>query len=122
MKQKEIEAILASEKGIVPSRDFARVVMAAVQREAAEPEALEFPWLRALPGMLALMAAIIAMLWNGVASLNDPAEAAMLDRLMQQWLQPAIDTGALWVVLALLLCLVLAAVPVVVLRSRTHLA
>lgn len=122
MKPEDIDEILAGDTPIEPSREFATVVMAAVRREATQPRPLEFPWLRALPGMLALLAAVVAMFWNGVASLSEPAESALVEQQLRQWLQLAIDSGMLWLVLVLALCFVSVAAPMAVVRSRTHLA
>jgi hypothetical protein len=49
MKPDEIERLLAAERTIEPSPDFARGVMAALERERrlAKPGPLPFPWLTA---------------------------------------------------------------------------
>lgn len=51
MKPDEIDRILRADETIVPSGDFPARVMRAVRREAGELEAIEFPWLRLLPGL-----------------------------------------------------------------------
>ena len=53
MTDQELENILASEPEIQPSPGFAAAVMKSVHREVAAPPPLGFPWLCAIPGMLA---------------------------------------------------------------------
>jgi hypothetical protein len=70
MKDDELERILADDATIAPSAEFSSSVMAAVEREAAAPPALEFPWSRALPGFVATTAALAVAIWQGIDSLN----------------------------------------------------
>ena len=46
-----IDRTLAAGEPIVPSSGFAEAVMARVMEEAASPQPIPFPWLRALPGI-----------------------------------------------------------------------
>jgi hypothetical protein len=53
MLQDDLDRILASDDMLEPSSGFARSVMDAVRREAAEPPAPAFPWLRFSVGVAA---------------------------------------------------------------------
>ena len=55
----QLERILAHEDALVPSSGFAASVMDAIQEQAAEPAPIPFPWKLALPGIAALVAAIV---------------------------------------------------------------
>ncbi len=66
MRDAELDAILSKEQEIVPSSGFVGAVMEAVQREAAEPAPIPFPWKRALPGMFV---GVVAMVTLVVASI-----------------------------------------------------
>jgi len=59
MHNDELDSLLrtSSEDEITPSSGFAASVMEAVRSEAALPSPIKFPWLRALPGMLAVVLA-----------------------------------------------------------------
>jgi hypothetical protein len=46
MLQDDLDQILSSDDTVEPSSGFARSVMDAVRREAAEPALSPFPWLR----------------------------------------------------------------------------
>lgn len=111
MQQDELDRILASE--IVPSAGFVSGVMEAVRREAAAPPPIPFPWLRALPALLAgLVAIVIAIVKSG----GQPAEAAqtrsgILTSLAHAW-SVAAGYGAGWIAMALLLSLVCTALSI----------
>ena len=49
MERDDLDRLLSQDEALVPSSGFAAGVMLAVAREASEPRALAFPWLRALP-------------------------------------------------------------------------
>ena len=55
----QLDRILAHEDALVPSSGFAASVMDAIQEQAAEPAPIPFPWKLALPGIAALVAAIV---------------------------------------------------------------
>lgn len=63
MKSARIDRILAGEEEIVPSSGFVSAVMERVEREAAAPAPLAFPWKRAVPG-IALACGVFG--WGGV--------------------------------------------------------
>jgi hypothetical protein len=55
----QLDQILAHEDALVPSSGFAASVMDAIQEQAAEPAPIPFPWKLALPGIVALVGAIV---------------------------------------------------------------
>ena len=55
----QLDRILAHEDALAPSSGFATSVMDAIQEQAAEPAPIPFPWKLALPGIAALVAAIV---------------------------------------------------------------
>ena len=57
--ESQLDRILAHEDALVPSSGFAASVMDAIQEQAAEPAPIPFPWKLALPGIAALVAAIV---------------------------------------------------------------
>jgi hypothetical protein len=61
MEPDELKRIM-SEEEIVPSSGFVSSVMMAVRREAEEPQAIPFPWKRALPLFVAGGIALIALI------------------------------------------------------------
>lgn len=60
MNPDDIDRILASEARIAPSPAFAASVMRAVEQEARTLPPLAFPWRRALPGWMAVLACAVA--------------------------------------------------------------
>ncbi|MGB3394042.1 MAG: hypothetical protein WA956_06995 [Stenotrophomonas sp.] len=77
MNRDDIDRLLGSEEQISPSPDFLASVMRAVEREAALPMPLAFPWVRALPGFAAVVIAVSGALWYLLGSLD--AVARVLD-------------------------------------------
>jgi hypothetical protein len=59
MNRAEIDRILDEADKIRPSSGFEMSVMDAVRQEAHRPPPLEFPWQRALPGIIALLVALV---------------------------------------------------------------
>jgi hypothetical protein len=58
----DLDAALASEAdNILPSSGFADNVMAAVYHEATVPAPIPFPWKRAIPGLVAAVAAVVLL-------------------------------------------------------------
>ena len=57
----ELDRILAHEGPLLPSSGFAASVMDAIQTQGAQPAPIPFPWMRALPGIAALIAVVIAV-------------------------------------------------------------
>ena len=61
MNDAELDRILSQTEQVVPSDTFVASVMSAVAREGS-PSTLAFPWLRALPGFIALAASFGSIL------------------------------------------------------------
>ena len=68
-----IDCILGSEDELAPSSGFLAAVMERVEKEAAAPVPIPFPWLRILPGLTLVLAAFC---W-GVYALADPFREAL---------------------------------------------
>jgi hypothetical protein len=108
MRQHELDHILSREKEIVPSAKFTASVMGAIRSEAAAPPPISFPWVRALPG---LIAGVGALVWIVVQSPAGPGVSrATTGAFFQSWLdrlapivQSAESTGIGWVLLSLIL-------------------
>jgi len=64
MKPDDLDPWLVDDDAIVPSSGFTASVMEAVEREASMPPAIPFPWTRALPGLAALVVALLATVWG----------------------------------------------------------
>lgn len=60
MNDEELSDILSRSERIAPSDSFVSSVMGAVEREGM-PSPLAFPWVRALPGLIGLVASLIAI-------------------------------------------------------------
>jgi hypothetical protein len=58
-----IDPILAAEEQLIPSSGFLAATMERVCDEAACPEPIPFPWLRALPG---IVLAVAVLGWCGI--------------------------------------------------------
>ncbi len=62
IREDDIDHIFLREDEILPSSGFAVSVMDAIQREAAAPQPIPFPWKRALPGMVVAGLALLVIL------------------------------------------------------------
>jgi hypothetical protein len=109
MREHELDHIFAKERKIVPSAKFAASVMGAIRSEAAAPPPISFPWVRALPGLLAGASAILWIVlesarWGGVpqATQTGPVLQPWMDQLTLI-LKSAESAGMGWVLLALVL-------------------
>lgn len=100
MTNDAIERILVDEETLTPSAGFLASVMRAVQREAAVSPPLGFPWLRALPGVLAAVAAQGVLIWHGIGGLSEPASIAVFGAEIRQLMALATGTGIHWILLA----------------------
>ena len=83
MNEREIDAILSSDREIDPSPRFVSAVMDAVMREASTAAAIPFPWKRAIPGAIAFVLALALVALSFVPSagterLAQPNEHAVL--------------------------------------------
>ncbi len=101
MTESEFDRIMANAENVVPSSGFAESVMDAVRREAAIPKPIPFPWLRALPGLVAGVIAIVLVVvaissrgGNSAAALIRSDSGPGLDAVMHAATSPvAIWTG-----------------------------
>ncbi|MGA6986225.1 MAG: hypothetical protein WBZ01_09235 [Terriglobales bacterium] len=105
----EMNRILSREDEILPSSGFAVSVMEAVQREAAAPPPIPFPWMRALPGLVVGGLALILVLVAGVAAIAQLGRAGTtaqfsrsLPSALPFFFQGTMESAASWAVLALL--------------------
>lgn len=113
MSDDNFDRILSQREDIVPSSGFAARVMDAVQQEATTPAPIRFPWMRALPGLVACLALAAVLIANFAASVKNSSESAAgllaTDRLFSTLKQMAAGSGTLawtgWLVVALLLTL-----------------
>jgi hypothetical protein len=69
-------ALAPASDSILPSSGFAASVMAAVHEEQAAPAPIAFPWKRALPGLIAVLAAIAVLIVAVPAALRSAVAAA----------------------------------------------
>lgn len=114
----DVDRILANDDEIVPSSGFLRSVMQAVEREAAAPRPLEFPWLRALPAFLATIAALATAVWNGIVALSDPESAAAFDEQVRQIALFAASVDLQWIMLAVVITVVSGMLPLRLILAR----
>lgn len=79
MTDADLDRALRSENdSILPSSGFAAAVMAAVEREAAVPAPIAFPWKRAIPGLVAVAAAVVLLIAAIASVLHSPASTHRL--------------------------------------------
>ena len=93
---------------ILPSSGFALSVMAAVHEEAAALAPIPFPWKRAVPGLIAVVAAIGLLLATIPAILRSLASqpAAPVPWHIAAPVLAHNGSGATWISASLVLCLV----------------
>ena len=114
MTDREIDDVLGGEVEIEPSQGFAASVMQAVRREAATPPPIRFPWLCALPGLLAwgiTLAVVLGIPWFESGTRPAPAFHFQFEfSTMVARLAPLLDAlrqfQAGWIALAILLTVV----------------
>jgi hypothetical protein len=56
-----LDAHLASSEDLAPSSGFAASVMESIQAQATEPPPIAFPWRRVLPGVIATLCSLLAL-------------------------------------------------------------
>jgi hypothetical protein len=109
MTPDDIDRVLAGEEEILPSSGFAASVIDAVRREASAPPPIPFPWKRAWPGLiagaLALVIVPVAILGPLGRAAASPTTSRVSVSSLAALLHPAIEGGAHWVALALLVTL-----------------
>jgi hypothetical protein len=102
MERDDLDGFLSGDE-IVPSSGFVARVMDAVRVEASAPPAIPFPWLRALPGIVAAAVTIVAIIVSFV-SLERTAIETAATPLPTAFGLPAATVA--WLFVALLLCTV----------------
>ncbi len=114
----QLDAALGSERErILPSSGFADAVMAAVRQQASAPAPIPFPWKRALPGMIAAVLLLGAMLvfaarafWPLLRQAAAAPAAPGAGSALAPLLRSAANPGMLWGMISLavpLVCLLL---------------
>ena len=74
MTEADLDRALQTESdSILPSSGFADSVMAAITHEATVPAPIPFPWKRALPGLAAVVAAVVLLIAATASVLHSPA-------------------------------------------------
>lgn len=109
--QNDIDRLLTDEDKLTPSSKFLESVMAAVEREAAARRPIEFPWFRALPGIVAMIVALTVAMWSGIGALNEPGTIAAVDERVLQLTVFATSIGLHWILLATLITVVSVILP-----------
>ncbi len=100
-------ALSSGSDSILPSSGFALSVMAAFHEEAAAPAPIPFPWKRAVPGLIAVVAAIgllLAAIPTVLRSLASQPAAAIPWHMAAPVLAHH-GNGATWISASLLLSL-----------------
>ena len=97
----DLDRVLSHEEDILPSSSFATSVMDAVRQEAAAPTPIRFPWMRALPGLVATglafaWAFLILFKMTRAAAQFSATEARVLALSLPTDIQPT------WITLAVL--------------------
>ncbi len=107
MRDSDLDRILSNEEEILPSSGFAASVMEAVQREAAAPPPIPFPWKRALPGLCVAGITLVALVTASILLLLHGAPAQRVPRHWLAALNSAAaisqNLGAAWIILSLAL-------------------
>lgn len=104
----EIDHILSREDEILPSSGFLASVMDSVQREAAAPPPIPFPWKRAVPGLAAACCALALVLAVGFMASSQSGHTTLpqLPSPSGPSMSPifggGIESAAIWTALSLL--------------------
>ena len=71
------------EEALIPSSGFTASVMGAIEEQAAQPAPIPFPWKLALPGLVALLAAVVIAIRLLAAGLQSAATLNLNPALAQ---------------------------------------
>lgn len=118
MTPDDIDRMLADDEEVVPSSGFEASVMETVLQEATAPPPLAFPWLRALPGFIALLVAFAVVIWDGIGAHSDPSAAAVFDDQLRALLAFVSRAEIQWTALAVVMTIVSAVLPLRLMRGR----
>ena len=107
-----LDYVLRSEDELLPTSGFCLSVMQAVEEEVSTPAPIKFPWMWALPGIVAMIAAFIMVIRYAGNSLKTSASESSFPSswLGQIWLTlQHLQAGPVFLTLAsAYICLVLA--------------
>ena len=114
MKDEDIDRILSRSDEILPSSGFAVSVMDAVRSEASAPPPIPFPWKRALPGVVAGVAALLLFLGASLSAVLRLMRESITPQLsmmpspsgMSQVFHGGFESAVIWTLLALLVAFV----------------
>jgi hypothetical protein len=115
MERDDLDRFLSDDE-IVPSSGFVVRVMDAVRVEAAAPPAIPFPWLRALPGIVAVVIALLSIIAGFFALGSAGAESAAPSAATSVTLPPG--NQVVWLLVVVLLCTVPVALSLRITRGR----
>lgn len=108
----ELDRMISREDEIVPSSGFVSSVMDAVRQEAAASQStafppIPFPWVRALPGFIALgtMLAMLIAVVVQAARLPASVPSHALPEWLDSWVHTFKQTNSEWIAFAFLLAL-----------------
>lgn len=106
MNNDDLDKVLAGEAEIVPSSGFVMSVMDAVKREASAPLPIPFPWIRAVPALLAACFALAALIFMFVHALFGMSPIEPMPSESQFWGAMVVRfwraTDATWILVALM--------------------
>jgi hypothetical protein len=114
----EIERILDGEDEILPSSGFAASVMEAVHRDVIKLPPLAFPWRRAIPGVVALLAAYGMATWRFIVALNNKTPNVLFDEQLHQLFGVSMRSEIQWVIIAIALTIMSVLLPLRLMRGR----
>ncbi len=100
-------ALSSGSDSILPSSGFALSVMTAVREEAAAPAPIPFPWKRAVPGLIAVVAAL-GLLLAAIPTLLRSLASQPAATISWHMAAPALakhGNGATWISASLILSL-----------------
>jgi hypothetical protein len=81
-----LDRILLEQDTLLPSSGFAASVMDAVQQQAAAPAPIPFPWKWALPGIAALLVAMVILCRLAVTTIQSMSQNATTGTDWLTWL------------------------------------
>ena len=116
LDQNLLDRILVDQDTLLPSSGFAASVMDAIQQQVSAPAPIPFPWKWAIPGIIAVLAALVFLGRFVVTTLQSMNESPAAGADLLAWLGSNSQTAvvlrteagpALLALLASLVCIVL---------------